>query len=89
MNIQKQRAIIKSHATSRFGHCPLIYMFHSRLLYNKINSIRKRALWITYPDNTSTFQKLLNKDSPVLVHYRKSEVLEMEAFVSQVCLQNF
>ena len=39
MNIQKQRAIMKSFVTSQFSYCPLIWMLHSRRLNNKINSI--------------------------------------------------
>ena len=70
MNIQKRRTIIKSFVTSQFSYCPLIGMFHSRRLNNKVNSIHERALRITYQDNTSTFQELLNKDNSVSIHHR-------------------
>ena len=53
-------------------------MFHSRRLNNKINSIYGRALRITYQDNTSTFQELLNKDDSVSIHHRNLQVLERE-----------
>ena len=46
-NIQKRRIIMKSFVTSQFGYCPLIWMFHSRRLNNKINSVHGRALRIT------------------------------------------
>ena len=36
MNMQKRRIIMKSFETSQFGYCPLILMFHSRRLNNKI-----------------------------------------------------
>ena len=55
-------------------------MFHSRRLNNKINSIHERALRITYQDNTSTFQELLNKDNFVLMHHRNLQVLATEMF---------
>ena len=48
MNTQKRRAIMKSFVTSQFSYCPLIWIFHSRRLNNKINSIHERALRITY-----------------------------------------
>ena len=70
MNTQKRRTIMKSFVTSRFSYCPLIWMFHSRRLNNKINSIHERALRITYQDNTSTFQELLNKDNYVSIHQK-------------------
>ena len=52
-NIQKRRTVMKSFVTSQFSYCPLIWMFHSRRLNNKINSIHERALRITYQDSTS------------------------------------
>ena len=80
MNIQKRRTIMKFFVTSQFSHCPLIWMFHSRRLNNKINSIHERALRITCQDNTSTFQELLNKDNSVSIHHRNLQVLATETF---------
>ena len=48
MNIQKRIIIMKSFVTSQFGYCPLIWMFHSRRLNNKINSIH-----VSYKDHLS------------------------------------
>ena len=72
MSIQKRRTIMKSFTTSQ--------LFHSRRLNNKINSIHEKALRIIYQDNTSTFQKLLNKDNTVSVHHRNLHVLATEMF---------
>ena len=79
MNIQKRRTIMKSFVTSQFSYYPLIWMFHSRRLNNKINSIQ-RALRIAYQDNTSAFQELLNKDNSVSIHHRNLQVLATEMF---------
>ena len=48
MNVSKKRIIMKSFIESQFGYCPLIWMFHSRGLNNKINRIHERVLRITY-----------------------------------------
>ena len=72
MSIQKRRTIMKSFTTSQ--------LFHSRRLNNKINSIHEKALRIIYQDNTSTFQKLLNKYNTVSVHRRNLHVLATEMF---------
>ena len=80
MNMQKRRIIMKSFVTSQFGYCPLIWMFHSRRLNNKINSIHERALWITYQDYMSTFQELLNKGNSVSIHHRTLQALALEMF---------
>ena len=80
MNIQKRRTIMKSFVTSQFSYCPFIWTFHSRRLNNKINSIHERALRITYQDNASTFQELLNEDNSVSIHDRSLQVLATEMF---------
>ena len=80
MNIQKRRTIMKSFVTSQCSYCPLIWMFYSRRLNNKINSLHNRALRIAYQDNMSAFQELLNKDNSVSIHHRKLQVLATEMF---------
>ena len=65
---------------SQFGYCPLVLMFHSRSLNNRINSIHDRALRITYSDKTSTFQLLLEKDNSVSIHHRDLQTLVTEIF---------
>ena len=90
MNMQKRRIIMKSLVTSQFGYCPLIWMFHSRRLINKINSIHERALRITYQDHISTFQELLNKDNSISIHHRNLQALATEMFkIHRACLQIF
>ena len=37
MDLKQRRNIMKAFVESRFGYCPLIWMFHSRRLNNKIN----------------------------------------------------
>ena len=80
MNIQKQKIIVNFFLTSHFGYCPLIWMFHSRHLKNKINFINKRAVRITNQDNTPTFRELLNKDFSVSIYHRNLQVLATEMF---------
>ena len=59
MDFKQRRNIMKAFVESQSGYCPLIWMFHSRGLNNKINVIHERALRITYKDKSSTFQELL------------------------------
>ena len=80
MSMQKRRIIMKSFVTCQFGYCPLIWMFHSRRLNNKINSVHERALKITYQDHISTFQEVLNKDNSVSTHHRNLKALATEMF---------
>ena len=80
--MQKQRTIMKSSVTPQFSYCQLIWLFNSRRLNNKVNSIHERALTITYQDNASTFQELLNKDNFVSIHH-----INLQAKFIEVCLQ--
>ena len=79
MDLPKHWVIMKSFMTSQFGYCPLTWMFHSRALNNKINSIHDRALRII-SDSKSTFEELLNKSNSVPIHHTSLQVLAMEMF---------
>ena len=70
MNIEKRRTIMNAFFNSQFSYCPLIWMFHSRLINNKINRLHERCLRIVYSENQSTFEELLEKDDSVSVHER-------------------
>ena len=78
--MQKRRIIIQFFVTFYFGYYPLIWMFHSRRLNNKINAIHEIALRISYQDLISTFQELLNKNNSVSIHHRNSQALATEMF---------
>ena len=44
MSQDKLRVLMKSFVESQFSYCPLIWMFHSRTLNNRINKLHERAL---------------------------------------------
>ena len=46
MSFDKRRMVMKASIESQFNYCPLIWMFHSRTLNNKINRLHERALRI-------------------------------------------
>ena len=53
MSTKKRKLIMNSFITSQFGYCPLVWMFHSRELNNRINRIHERSLRIVYNDKQS------------------------------------
>ena len=75
-----KKTIMKAFITSHFSYCPLVWMFHSRELNNKINRIHERSLRLVYSDKTSTFQELLDKDKSVSVHHKNIHVLATEIY---------
>ena len=80
MNLSKRKALMKTFVISQFNYCPLVWMFHSRKLNHRINSIHERALRVTYQDYQSTFLHLLQKDKSVTIHQRSLQVLAIKIF---------
>ena len=70
MNITERRSLLNTFFISQFNYCLLSWMYHSGAKNNKINRLHKRCLRIIYEDKASTFEKLLEKDSPVSIHTR-------------------
>ena len=71
---------MKSFILSQFGYCPLVWMFHSRKLNNRINCIHERALRIVYKDTKSSFTELLQIDNSFTIHERNIQTLGIELY---------
>ena len=54
MSLEKRHIMMKTFIESQFNYFPLIWMFHSRTINNKINRLHERALRIVYSDFRST-----------------------------------
>ena len=80
METNKLRILMQSFVEAQFSYCPLIWMFHSRNLNNRINRIQERALRIAYRDQTSSFNELLILDDSVTIHERNLQRLAIEMF---------
>ena len=78
MNVSEKRIIVKSFIESQFGYSPLIWMFCSRGLNNKINCIHERALRITYNNKSSSYGEPLTKDSSVTIDNRNIRALAIK-----------
>ena len=70
MSFNKRRTLMKAFIESQFNYFPLIWMFHSRTMNNKINRIHERALRLFYSDHVSSFDDLLKKDRSFSIHHR-------------------
>ena len=71
---------MKAFIESQFSYCPLIWMFYSRKLNNRINRIHERALRVAFRDNTSSFEILLKQDNSFTTHERNLRRLVTEMF---------
>ena len=50
MPLEKRRIVMKTFTESQYNYCPLIWMFHSQTINNKINRLNERALRIFFSD---------------------------------------
>ena len=71
---------MKTFIQSQFNYCPLVWMFHSRTLNNKINKLHARALRIVYKNENLTFQELLDIDDSVTTYHRNLQRLAVEMY---------
>ena len=78
MTFDQRRLILNSFITSHFSYCPIVWMFHSRKLNERINHIHERALRIVYKDFNSSFQELLIEDNALNIHHRNLQKLVTE-----------
>ena len=67
---------MKSFIESQFRYCPLVWMFYSKKMHNRINKLHERALRVVYKnDDDLTFEELLVKDNSFSVHDRNLQRL--------------
>ena len=80
LKFKQRKLLLNAFITAQFSCAPVILMFHSRKLNNRINNIHERALRLVYKDYTSSFDELLLKDNSFRIHYRNLQKLAIEIF---------
>ena len=80
VNKDKLKLIMRTFIQSQFNYCPLLWMFHSRILNNKINKLHERALRLVYKNDDLNFQELLDLDNSVTIHQKNLQRLAIEMY---------
>ena len=80
MELPKRRILMNAFFKAQFNYCPGVWMFHNRLLDNKINRLHERCLRIIYNDKHSKFEELLLKDNSVPIHHNNIHTLAIEMY---------
>ena len=89
LSFSKLRLLMKSFVESQFSYCPLVWMFYSRSLNNRINKLQERSLRILYRDDISSFEDLLIRDNSITVHECNIKLLATEMYkVEKTILPN-
>ena len=77
----KRCILMNSFFNSQFNYCPLVWIFHSRSINNKINRLHERVLRIVYNDFKLSFKNLLKKDWTLSIHVKNLQNLATEMFM--------
>ena len=64
----------------QFNYCPLVWMFCSRQSNNLINKICEWSLRISYKDQKTSYQNLLETHKELTIHQRSLQVLLTEIY---------
>ena len=80
VSFEKKKILMNSFIQAQYGHCVEVWMFTSRELNDKINSIHKRALQAVYLDYSSSFAELIEKDKSITIHQRNIQLVAIEMF---------
>ena len=80
MTLTQRRVLMKSFIEAQFGYCPLVWMFHGRVLNRKINHLHERSLRIVYRGSISSFHEFLQKDYFFTLHHRNIQSLAIELY---------
>ena len=76
----KLRILMKTFIESQFNYCPLVWMFHSRTMNNRINKLHERALKLVYKNSELSFEELLELDNSKTVHQKNLQRLAIEMY---------
>ena len=80
ITLSMEKKLVNFIFNAQFSYCPLIWMFHSRIINNKINRIHERCLCLLYEGKSSSFKNLLVQDISVTSHTRNLQILVTEMF---------
>ena len=80
MKFEQGKCVVDLFMTSNFSYCPLVWMFQSRCLNNRIDHIHERAVRIIYQDRNSSFEELFRKESSLTIYQKNLKLLVTEMF---------
>ena len=80
MSTEKRRTLFKAFVVSQFNYCPLVWMFHTKELNNRINSLHEKAFKLTYQNRNLSFDELLKLEKSVSIHNRNLRYLLTEIY---------
>ena len=89
MDTKKRRVLMNAFVSFQFFYCPLVWMYHSRTLNNRIKKIPEKALRVVYKEETFlSFDDLLKSDKSVIIHQKNLQILVTEIYKTKNDLES-
>ena len=67
---------MKAFVTSQFSYCPLVWIFHNRIMNNRINTLHKKALSLVYTNKPNlSFEDVLKEVKSMKIHQKNLQIL--------------
>ena len=80
MDLTKRRMLVNAFFLFQITHCPLVWMYHSRITNNKINPPHERFLRLICNNKQSSLHELLERDDSVSIRKRNLGFLTIKMF---------
>ena len=80
LDLEARKILIESFIMANFNYCPLVWLFCSKKLTTKQESIQKRALRFLHDDYESDYEHLLTLSNKPTMEVRKLRFLAIEIF---------
>ena len=82
LSTSQKLILYQSFVRSKFGYCPLVWMFCGKTANKKIDSVQKRALQAVYNDFNLPHESLCSKGNHLKVHLENLKWLLIEVYKS-------
>jgi len=80
LNNTCRKVIFNSYIASSFNYCSTIWMFTTRGNLGKLDKLHERALRLTYSDNTTDYNDILQKTNTLCIYKRCLKTLANETY---------
>ena len=67
-----KKVIFNSFIKGQFNYCPLLWIFSTRAVNHKINSLHERGLRALLNDETSAFNGKPSKSNDITIHTKRN-----------------
>ena len=81
MRTNKRHGLIKTFLTCQYSYCPLTWVFHSRTMNNRINTLHEKSIRHFFTNKPNLpFDNLLKEDKSGKIHQKNLQIFTTEIY---------